>query len=755
MAAIQPAAQTPSSWVGALDVRDVVGVALDRHARPRHGSRSCSGSRVVDAEALGLEVGGQVGVVTWSNSGVSPSYISAWWSAPAATGTPPYWPEGMMLSAVSGVVLGGRGAAPGATARRPHDRPSDTTPHPAPLSHAPGAIAASRMHNIFRRGVAAERGRLSRPRRAKLAADARHLCHLLVSSSPRPLDRPGDAARLRPPPLVAARARGRARGALRVGLVDGAAAGRGHHGVVACAWPRRSPPPISSAGSTASPRRASPGGAGCARRAGARVAAVHRRGPLRHPRHRAQPRHVAAPVRRRPARRRRHRAADLRRLPARPARDRRRALGARPEHGAGLRRARDRDRGRRLPGRARAARPARRPAARSPARWSSASPTWSPPTWSRARSRRRSRRCSCSRSRSAWASSRAVARERRGAARCARCRSRCSRSAASTPTASRGCCGSAGRSRSGRRSSSLRARRAAALPRRRLRSARRRRRRSRRSACSRSRSRPSSAGSPTSPSFETFDPAGAGLGNLFDRLSPLEALGIWPSGDFRVEPGDGAVPAIVFYLGAAVGAAALAFGLRWSLARARARGARGARRGDAAVALRAGRRHALPGGEGAGDGRAPVVAIVSVRALLASGATVLLAAAFLVAAGRLERARRSPTARSGRAATRRSSPSCASGCRGLDRGAWSPAELLDEQHGPTTSPGSCAATGSASRRRSRGARARAGGRRPVTIGLDGDGAVVADAVETAPRVPGPGPCPLIPDAARADPSAGG
>ncbi len=34
-------------------------------------------------------------------------------------------------------------------------------------------------------------------------------------------------------------------------------------------------------------------------------------------------------------------------------------------------------------------------------------------------------------------------------------------------------------------------------------------------------------------SFETFDPAGSGLGNLFNRLSPLEALGIWPSGDFR------------------------------------------------------------------------------------------------------------------------------------------------------------------------------------------------------------------------------
>ena len=68
--------------------------------------------------------------------------------------------------------------------------------------------------------------------------------------------------------------------------------------------------------------------------------------------------------------------------------------------------------------------------------------------------------------------------------------------------------------------------------------------------------------------FETFDPDGAGLGNLFNRISPLEALGIWPSGDFRIEPGDGFAPAILFWLGAAVGLAALAFGLWWWLKRA-------------------------------------------------------------------------------------------------------------------------------------------------------------------------------------------
>ncbi|HEU5142965.1 MAG TPA: hypothetical protein VFU04_07405, partial [Solirubrobacterales bacterium] len=61
--------------------------------------------------------------------------------------------------------------------------------------------------------------------------------------------------------------------------------------------------------------------------------------------------------------------------------------------------------------------------------------------------------------------------------------------------------------------------------------------------------------------FETFDPNGPGLGNLFGQISPLEALGIWPSGDFRVAPGDGAVPAVAYYLGAAFAAALLSYGL--------------------------------------------------------------------------------------------------------------------------------------------------------------------------------------------------
>jgi hypothetical protein len=61
--------------------------------------------------------------------------------------------------------------------------------------------------------------------------------------------------------------------------------------------------------------------------------------------------------------------------------------------------------------------------------------------------------------------------------------------------------------------------------------------------------------------FETFDPHGPGLGNLFGQISPFEALGIWPSGDFRLAPGAGAVPALGYYLGAAFASILLLYGL--------------------------------------------------------------------------------------------------------------------------------------------------------------------------------------------------
>jgi hypothetical protein len=62
-------------------------------------------------------------------------------------------------------------------------------------------------------------------------------------------------------------------------------------------------------------------------------------------------------------------------------------------------------------------------------------------------------------------------------------------------------------------------------------------------------------------SFETFDPNGPGLGNLFGQISPFEVLGIWPSGDFRLAPGDGAVPAAGYYLGIAFALGLFVYGL--------------------------------------------------------------------------------------------------------------------------------------------------------------------------------------------------
>jgi len=61
--------------------------------------------------------------------------------------------------------------------------------------------------------------------------------------------------------------------------------------------------------------------------------------------------------------------------------------------------------------------------------------------------------------------------------------------------------------------------------------------------------------------FETFDPNGLGLGNLFGQISPFAALGIWPSGDFRLAPGDGAVPAVGYYLGISFALALFVYGL--------------------------------------------------------------------------------------------------------------------------------------------------------------------------------------------------
>ncbi len=57
------------------------------------------------------------------------------------------------------------------------------------------------------------------------------------------------------------------------------------------------------------------------------------------------------------------------------------------------------------------------------------------------------------------------------------------------------------------------------------------------------------------------DRFGGNLGNLQGAISPLEALGIWPTGDYRVSASAASGPTIVFYLGAALGAVAVAVGM--------------------------------------------------------------------------------------------------------------------------------------------------------------------------------------------------
>jgi hypothetical protein len=55
-----------------------------------------------------------------------------------------------------------------------------------------------------------------------------------------------------------------------------------------------------------------------------------------------------------------------------------------------------------------------------------------------------------------------------------------------------------------------------------------------------------------------------GVGNLRGQLSPLEALGIWPTSEFRLSAGAGSLPAAAFYAGAAFALVALALALpRW------------------------------------------------------------------------------------------------------------------------------------------------------------------------------------------------
>jgi hypothetical protein len=80
-------------------MRHVEAVAHDRDAAARHGLRPRR-PRGVTPKPLGLEAVKSAGVVTWSNSGVSDVVHPRLLVGAGGTGKPPYWPDGMMLSAV-------------------------------------------------------------------------------------------------------------------------------------------------------------------------------------------------------------------------------------------------------------------------------------------------------------------------------------------------------------------------------------------------------------------------------------------------------------------------------------------------------------------------------------------------------------------------------------------------------------------------------------------------------------------------------
>ena len=275
------------------------------------------------------------------------------------------------------------------------------------------------------------------------------------------------------------------------------------------------------------------------------------------------------------------------------------------------------------------------------------------------------------------------------------------------------------------------------------------------SACSSPRSLPSSGGWSTSPASRPSTPTGAGLGNLFDRLSPLEALGIWPSGDFRVEPGDGAVPgARLLPRRRARARRRSASGSRWWWRRGERARAGGARGRGAALALLAGRRDAVPGGEGA---RARGAAG---RADLGPGAGRARAGA---GRGRLpRRGRRLERARARQRAGRAERLLAGAGRaarRELGAGSvvvLAPAELLDDQHGRDYLVWELRGNRICVEERRRRRRPRPGGRSRRSRSRSTTTARSSPSGGPRARAAGgPGPCPLIPDGARADPSAGG
>ena len=107
--------------------------------------------------------------------------------------------------------------------------------------------------------------------------------------------------------------------------------------------------------------------------------------------------------------------------------------------------------------------------------------------------------------------------------------------------------------------------------------------------------------------FKAFSPSGTGptvgFGNLRQPLNPLEALGVWPSGEFRITPANSTTPEIAFYLGALLALVGVRVGPGSGTVEAGVRAALGAARVDAALPGVARGRHPVHAGEGAGDRR--------------------------------------------------------------------------------------------------------------------------------------------------------
>ncbi len=103
-------------------------------------------------------------------------------------------------------------------------------------------------------------------------------------------------------------------------------------------------------------------------------------------------------------------------------------------------------------------------------------------------------------------------------------------------------------------------------------------------------------------SFKAFNPSGTGptvgFGNLRQQLNPLEAFGIWPSGEFRITPANSTTPEIAFYLGGLLALAAFAWATGAGALAAGVRSALGSDRLGALLPGRARRRHSVHAGQG-------------------------------------------------------------------------------------------------------------------------------------------------------------